>query len=136
MKAGTNFLTRRTTWLTSMPLTNPSMSPIEASTTVLVGTCSITCCSVAAKFSRITIALAPESFNWCSSSRGVYSGLTLTTTSPARRMAATATGYCGTLGIMMATRSPRTRPLACNQAASAREASSMAPKLNEPPMNL
>ena len=56
------------------------MSPIAASTTFLVGTASITCCSVAAKFSTMTIALAPESFSWCSSSRGVYSGLTLTTT--------------------------------------------------------
>ena len=49
----------------------PSMSPIEASTTFLVGTFAITCCSTLAKFSRITIALAPESLSWCSSSRGV-----------------------------------------------------------------
>ena len=69
--------------------------------------------SVAAKFSMMTMALAPESLSWCSSSRAVYSGLTLTTTKPARKMAATATGYCGTLGIMMATRSPLTRPRPC-----------------------
>jgi hypothetical protein len=31
------------------------------------------------KVLRITIALAPESLSWCSSSRSVYSGLTLTT---------------------------------------------------------
>ena len=112
------------------------MSPMAATTTVLVGTWSITCASVAAKFSRMTMALAPESLSWCSSSRGVYSGLTLTTTRPARSTAATATGYCGTLGIMMATRSPRCRPVDCSHAASARDASSMAPKLNDAPMNL
>jgi len=33
-----------------------------------------------------------------------------TTTNPARRMHATATGYWGTLGIMIATRSPLPRP--------------------------
>jgi hypothetical protein len=31
-----------------------------------------------AKFSRMTMAVAPESFSWCSSSRAVYSGLTFT----------------------------------------------------------
>ena len=36
------------------------------------------CSSVCAKFSMMTMALAPESWSWCSSSRGVYSGLTLT----------------------------------------------------------
>ena len=61
----------------------------------------------------MTMAFEPESFSWCSSSRGVYSGLTFTTTKPARRMAATATGYCGTLGIMIATRSPFARPRPC-----------------------
>ena len=49
---------------------------------------------------------APESLSWCSSSRGVYSGLTLTTVKPARSTATIATGYCSTLGIMIATRSP------------------------------
>ena len=47
------------------------MSPIDASTTFLVGTAAITCCSTLAKFSMMTIALAPESLSWCSSSRGV-----------------------------------------------------------------
>ncbi len=46
-----------------------------------------TCCTpvwstislrVWAKFSRITMAVAPESLSWCSSSRAVYSGFTLT----------------------------------------------------------
>ena len=56
------------------------MSPSAASTTFFVGTADITCCSAVAKFSTMMIAFAPESFSWCSSSRGVYSGLTLTTT--------------------------------------------------------
>ena len=68
---------------------------------------------VEAKFSMMKIALAPESLSWCSSSRGVYSGFTFTTTKPARKIAATAIGYCGTLGIMMATRSPLAKPKDC-----------------------
>ena len=36
-----------------------------------------------------------------------------TTTQPARSAPHTATGYCGTLGIMMATRSPGLRPRPC-----------------------
>ena len=62
--------------------------------------------SVFAKFSRITMHFAPESFSWCSSSRRVYSGFTLTATSPARNAAHSATPYCSTFGIMIATRSP------------------------------
>ncbi len=61
----------------------------------------------------MTMALAPESFNWCSSSRAVYSGLTFTITNPARSTAATATGYWGTLGIISATRSPWAKPSDC-----------------------
>ena len=56
------------------------MSPSAVRMTFFVGTLASTCCSVTAKFSTITIALAPESLSWCSSSRGVYSGLTFTTT--------------------------------------------------------
>ena len=78
--AGIIFLTLRSAKLTIAPFGKPSRSPIEATTTCLTDVFAITCCSVAAKFSRITIASAPESFSWCSSSRGVYSGLTLTTT--------------------------------------------------------
>jgi hypothetical protein len=50
-----------------------------------------------AKFSMMTMALAPESLSWCSSSRGVYSGLTLTTTSPraARPPRPPGTGHVG-----------------------------------------
>ena len=51
-----------------------------ASTTCLICVLAMHFCSVAAKFSMMTMALAPESFIWCSSSRAVYSGLTLTTT--------------------------------------------------------
>ena len=47
------------------------MSPSDASTTWRVGTACLTCGSVLAKFSTMTIAFAPESFSWCSSSRGV-----------------------------------------------------------------
>ena len=64
------------------------------------------CCSVAAKLSSTTMALAPESSSWCFSSRAVYIGLVLTTTSPARKAPNSTIGYCSTLGIMIATRSP------------------------------
>ncbi len=66
----------------------------------------MTFCSVAAKLSSTTIALAPESSSWCFSSRAVYSGLVLTTIRPARSAPNRAIGYCSTLGIMIATRSP------------------------------
>ncbi|MDT4838590.1 hypothetical protein FQZ97_723510 [compost metagenome] len=79
----------------------------------LIGVLAMHCCSVVPKFSMMTIALAPESLSWCSSSRGVYSGFTFTRIRPARRMAATAIGYCGQLGIIAATRSPFTRPRPC-----------------------
>ena len=86
---------------------------MAVSTTCLTWVPAMQACSVAAKFSMMTMAFAPESLSWCSSSRGVYSGLTLTTTKPARSTAATAIGYCGTLGIISATRSPRCRPRVC-----------------------
>ena len=57
-----------------------ALGDMLATTTCLTGVAGSTACSVAAKFSRMTMASAPLSFNWCSSSRGVYSGLTLTTT--------------------------------------------------------
>ena len=60
---GTSFLTRRTTWLISAPLSRPIMSPIAASSTFLVGTCSITWARVPAKFSITMMALAPESLS-------------------------------------------------------------------------
>ncbi|EWS57733.1 hypothetical protein Y694_04311 [Methylibium sp. T29-B] len=71
VKAGTIFLTLRTTKLTSWPFQKPSRSPIETSTTCLTTVRSITSSSVAAKFSRTTITSAPESLSWNCSSRAV-----------------------------------------------------------------
>ena len=53
---------------------------------------------------------------------------------PARSTAATATGYCSTLGIMIATRAPLSRPRLCSQAASACESVSISPKVMALPM--
>ena len=86
-------------------LGKPSMSPSCVVTTLRTWVLPITSCSVRAKFSRITIAVAPESLSWCSSSRGVYSGLQLTTVIPARSTPKSAIGYWSRLGIMIATRS-------------------------------
>ena len=83
-----------------------------ATTTCFTSVSGSASCSTAAKFSSTTMASAPESLSWNSSSRGLYSGLTFTTVMPARRMPAIATGYCSTFGIMMATRAPRLQPLA------------------------
>jgi acyl-CoA synthetase (AMP-forming)/AMP-acid ligase II len=69
--SGTIFLTLRTTKLTSSPLRKPSESPMAQTTATLVGTLSATSWNTLAKFSRMKIASAPESFSWCSSSRGV-----------------------------------------------------------------
>ena len=55
---------------------------------------------------KTTMISAPESLNWCSSSRGVYSGLTFTWTAPARRMPSMAIGKAGRLGSITAMRSP------------------------------
>ena len=70
-QAGTIFFTRFTTKLTIAPFGTPSMSPSWVVTMVLPFGWAITCSSVFAKFSRMTIASAPESFSWCSSSLGV-----------------------------------------------------------------
>ena len=68
--AGTIFFTWRTTKLTIAPL-KPSMSPSVATTMCFSLVRAATCCSVTAKFSRMTITSAPESLSWCSSSRAV-----------------------------------------------------------------
>ena len=78
-KAGTIFFTLRTTKLTITPFSPPSISPMLATTMCLTLVRGSTCSRVVAKFSRMRMASAPESFSWCSSSRGVYRGLTLTT---------------------------------------------------------
>ena len=124
----------RTAKLTISALGKPSRSPKPVVTISLRSSAGSACCSVMAKFSITTMARAPESFIWCSSSGGVYSGLTLTTTQPARNTPATATGYCGTLGIISATRSPLARPAACRKAANWRDISSTSPKLKLRPM--
>ena len=77
--AGTSFFTLRTTRLTIVPFTKPSMSPMVATTTCLTLVLATTCCKVVAKFSSTMMASEPESISWCCNSRGVYSGLTLTT---------------------------------------------------------
>ena len=70
-KAGTIFLTLRTTKLTIMPFRPPSISPMLATTMCLTPVLASTASSVTAKFSRTMIASLPESLSWCSSSRGV-----------------------------------------------------------------
>ncbi len=57
----------------------------------LTGVRSMTSCTVGPKYSSTMMTSAPESTSWCSSSRGVYIGLTLTTTWPARSTPAMAT---------------------------------------------
>ncbi len=69
--AGTIFFTRRITKLVIAPFGKPSMSPMPVTITRFTGVFASTCCRVAAAFSKITIAVAPESFSWCSSSRAV-----------------------------------------------------------------
>ncbi|MNL18912.1 hypothetical protein D3C87_1400840 [compost metagenome] len=69
--AGTMCLTRRITKSTSRPLSGPSISPMDVTntcSTVLPGSAF---CTVAAKLSATTMARAPESANWCSSSCAV-----------------------------------------------------------------
>ena len=92
------------------------MSPMEAMQTCWMGVCSMTSARVWAKFSRITMAVAPESLSWCSSSRAVYSGFTFTQVKPARSTPAMVTPNCGTLGSMMATRASGARPRLCSHA--------------------
>ena len=124
-QSGTIFFTFLMTKLTIQRLGTGSRSPSCVVITCSTGVFLITCCRVLAKFSTMTMALAPESFNWCSSSRGVYSGLTLTTVMPARRMPNSATGYCSRLGDMMATRSPLAMPGSpCRNAAKSRDSRS------------
>ena len=44
---------------------------MPVTTTLRTGVRAITCSSVAAAFSKITMTVAPESLSWCSSSRAV-----------------------------------------------------------------
>ena len=120
-QAGICLRTWRSTKFTKAPRGNPNRSPMRVTRTLLRPVCGRTFCTTCAKFSTTTIALAPESLSWCSSSRAVYSGLVFTTTMPARSTPNSAIGYCRTFGIIRATRSPAARPdLCCSQAANAR----------------
>ena len=69
--AGTIFFTCLTTRLVSIRLKAGNMSPICVVMMVFTGVRGSTSSSVCAKFSSTTIAVAPESFSWCSSSRAV-----------------------------------------------------------------
>ncbi|MNI26819.1 hypothetical protein D3C73_805360 [compost metagenome] len=86
LQAGTIFLIRRATKLTSGAFRPPSRSPGAVTTTCLSWPRFFTACKVCAKFSRIKMTDAPLSCNWRSSSSAVYSGFTFTTTSPARKV--------------------------------------------------
>ena len=116
--AGIIFFTRRSTRSTISPL-NPSSSPMVVTIGMRIFVLPITSCSVCAKFSTMTITSAPESFSWCSSSRAVYSGLTLTIVQPARIAPKRHTGYWRMLGIISATRLPFRQPFACSHAPNA-----------------
>ena len=107
---GTSFLTRRTMKFTSTFLGKLSMSPRPVTMTRSTSVSSMHSSSTCPKFSSTTIARAPESTSWWRSSRTVYSGFVLTTTSPARSAPTRATGYCSTFGIIRAMRSPLPSP--------------------------
>ena len=61
----------RTAKVIQRPNQKPSISPIEAITTFSIGVSWITSSRVWAKFSKITMVVAPESHNWCFNSRAV-----------------------------------------------------------------
>ena len=124
-QAGTILRTLRITKFVIAAFGKPSRSPMPVTTTFATFVRAMTCSSVAAAFSKMTTTVAPESLSWCSSSRAVYSGLTLTTMQPARCAPTIAMGYCRRFGIMIATRSPGPRPAAfCSQAPKRRDCSS------------
>lgn len=70
-QGGTIFFTCLTAKLTAHRFGAESMSPTCVVTTCSTGAFRIAFCRVSAKFSRTTIAFAPESFICCSSSRAV-----------------------------------------------------------------
>ena len=71
LNGGTSFFTRRTTQLTSADFGNPSPSPMRTRITCSTLVRSMTSARVCAKFSTMTMARAPASSSWCSSSRAV-----------------------------------------------------------------
>ena len=106
---GTSFLILRATKLITSPLM-PRSSPRLLTITFFRGTWSAICSYVWQKFSKITRTAAPLSLSWCSSSLGAYKELTLTTTKPARNVPSIDTKYSVTLGNIMATREPGSKP--------------------------
>ncbi len=70
-QGGTIFFTCLTTAFVRRRLTGGSRSPTCVVTTTRTRVARITCSSVCAKFSSTTMATAPLSLSWCSSSRGV-----------------------------------------------------------------
>ncbi|MNN31526.1 hypothetical protein D3C81_1452170 [compost metagenome] len=113
LNGGTIFLTYLTTALTTKRLSGGSMSPTSVTSTWRMPVFGSTSSARWAMLARHTSALAPESLNWCSISRTVYSGLVLTTMRPARMAPNTTTGYCSTLGNCTAMRSPGCRSVFC-----------------------
>ncbi|MNF64077.1 hypothetical protein D3C84_458000 [compost metagenome] len=92
---------------------SPRVSPGCTAMIVLTVVRSRTSSSVGKAPANMTMVSTPASLSWCSSSCGVYVGLTLTWTAPARRTPNIATGNAGMLGSMTATRSPRAMPRCC-----------------------
>jgi hypothetical protein len=98
----------------------PVPSPGATVITVLMPALAATSASVGVEPLKMMMVSLPESFSWCSSSRGVYSGLTFTCTAPARRMPMQAMGKAIRLGSITAMRSPFFTPsVCCSQAQNA-----------------
>ncbi len=105
-KEGTNLLMYFTTTSTKSPFTVPSISPICVTIMCFAGRCGRIVWRWLAKLDKISTAVTPASLNWCSISRGVYSGFVLTTIRPAFNAPMKATGNWSRLGIWIAMRSP------------------------------
>jgi len=71
LHAGSIFFTYFITALTMRDLGKPSMSPMRVVITCFTSVLSTIFWRTEAELAKITMALAPESFNWCSSSRAV-----------------------------------------------------------------
>ncbi|OQC07016.1 MAG: hypothetical protein BWX79_01966 [Alphaproteobacteria bacterium ADurb.Bin100] len=108
----------------------PVPSPGATVITVLMPAWAATSASVGVEPLKMTRVSLPESWSWCSSSRGVYSGFTFTCTAPARKMPMQATGKASRLGSITAMRSPFFTPRrCCSQAANAADWRSTSAKL-------
>ncbi len=132
---GIIFFTRRSTRSTIRPL-KPRSSPIDVTTVCRTFVLPTTSATTLAKFSTHTSTSAPESLSWCSSSRGVYSGFTLTTVQPTRSAPNRQTGYWMMLGIISATRVPFLHPIPCSHAPNAADSVSSVPNEIDRPMHV